>query len=105
MVQEKLQRILNSIYHHSINTAPFTLLFGIQMRGETDLRLSEIIEQEFQSQFNEERNHLRDKAKEQILKVQFENCRTYNLRPKISSFFVHYWKHYVPDSEIGDKQV
>jgi len=51
MVQEKLQWILNSTYHHSINTASFTLLFGTQMREETDLTLNEIIEQEFQSQF------------------------------------------------------
>jgi len=58
------------------------LLFGVKMREETDLKLREIVEQEIQSQFEEERNQIRTKAKEQILKVQAENCKTYNLRRK-----------------------
>ncbi|KYN14899.1 hypothetical protein ALC57_12891, partial [Trachymyrmex cornetzi] len=75
-------RILNSSYNRTIDSAPFEVLFGVKMRDDTDLRLQEIIEQEFQSQFEEERNQIRTKAKEQIFKVQAENCKTYNLRLK-----------------------
>jgi len=78
----KLQRILNSTYNRSIDATPFNLLFGIKMREETDLKLREIVEREFQSQFEEERNQMRTKAKEQILKIQSENCKTYNLKRK-----------------------
>ncbi|XP_011688295.1 PREDICTED: uncharacterized protein LOC105450242 [Wasmannia auropunctata] len=78
----KLQQILNSTHNHSINSTPFDLLFGVKMRERTDLELKEIIELEFQSQFEEERNQSRIKAKEQTLKVQSENCKTYNLRRK-----------------------
>ena len=78
---DKLQRILNSTFNRSVN-APFVLLFGVKMRDETDLKLREVIEQEFRSKFEEERNEIRARAKEQILKVQSENCKTYNLRRK-----------------------
>lgn len=77
---DELQRILNSIYHRSIATTPFELLFGVKMRNEKDLKLRQIIEQEFQAQFEKERDQVRAKPKEQISKIQSENCKTYNLR-------------------------
>lgn len=78
----KLQRVLNSSYSRSINTTPFDLLFGVKMREKNDLKLREMVEQALQSQFEEERDQMRMRAKEQILKVQSENCKTYNLRRK-----------------------
>ena len=77
-----MQRILNSTFNRSVNATPFDLLFGVKMRDETDLKLREVIEQEFQSKFEEERNEIRTRTKEQILKVQSENCKIYNLRRK-----------------------
>ena len=77
---DKLQRILNSTFNRSVNATPFDLLFGIKMRDETDLKRREGIEQEFRSKFKEERNEIRARAKEQILKVQSENYKTYNFR-------------------------
>ena len=62
---DKLQRILNSTFNRSVNAAPFDLLFGVKMCDETDLKLREIIEQEFQSKFEEERNEIRARMKEQ----------------------------------------
>lgn len=81
----RLQRILNSTYHRSIDTTPFDLLFGVKLRDETDFQLREMVEQEIQSQFEIERDELRNRAKKQILKVQSENCKTYNLRRKPAS--------------------
>lgn len=54
------------------------------MRNEKDLMLRQIIEQEFQARFEEERDQIRIKAKEQLSKIQAENCKTYNLRRKPS---------------------
>lgn len=39
-------------------------------------------------QFESDRNDLRQTAKEQILKVQAENCRTYNLRRRKLNKFI-----------------
>lgn len=45
-------------------TTPFKLLFGIKMRNKFDLKLLEMVEEEFRLQFEEERNQSRIKAKE-----------------------------------------
>ena len=50
------------------------------MRFRVDMQLKEIIEAEFQSNVQENRDKVREKAKEQIMKIQEENRRTYNLR-------------------------
>jgi len=57
----------------------------MKMRNKTDFKLQEMIEQEFQSQFEEEHDQIRTRVKEQILKVQSENRKTYNLRRKMAS--------------------
>ena len=77
---ERLQLVLNSTFQRSIGMTPFELLFGVQMRAEGDLMLKQLLEEEFQQGFEENREDLRKKAKEQIAKVQEENRRTYNLR-------------------------
>ena len=77
---DKLQRILNSTFNRSVNATPFDLPFGVKMRDETDLKLREVIEQEFRSKFEEERNEIRARTKEQILKVQSKNCKTSDVR-------------------------
>ncbi|GBN00585.1 Transposon Ty3-G Gag-Pol polyprotein, partial [Araneus ventricosus] len=78
----ELQRILNSTYERSINLTPFELLVGVKMRDKTDLKLRELIEEEIRSNFQESRENLRKDAKQQILKVQESNRKTYNLRRK-----------------------
>ena len=77
---DRLQQVLNSTYQRTINMTPFELLFGIKMRFGVDAQLKEVIEAEFQSCFQDERDKVRERAEEQITKVQEENRRTYNLR-------------------------
>ena len=76
-----LQQTLNSTYQRSIDTTPFELLIGTKMRHK-NVNITELLEKEFQGQFEEKRDNIRTKAKEQILKTQEENRRTYNLRRK-----------------------
>ncbi|GBO43341.1 hypothetical protein AVEN_232927-1 [Araneus ventricosus] len=78
----ELQRILNSTYQRSINLTPFELLVGVKLRDKTDLKIRELIEEEIRSNFQESRENLRKGAKQQILKVQESNRKTYNLRRK-----------------------
>ncbi|KYN50166.1 hypothetical protein ALC62_00865, partial [Cyphomyrmex costatus] len=59
---------------------PFELLTGVKMKRKDDLAIKDALETGFQSLFEQGRDQLRDQAKNQILKVQNENRRTYNLR-------------------------
>ncbi|GFX88588.1 transposon Ty3-G Gag-Pol polyprotein [Trichonephila clavipes] len=79
-----LQEVLNSTFQRSINTTPFELLFGTQINNKTDLRIQQLIDEQLQLEFNENRELLRKAAKTQILKVQNEKKtkKSYNLRRK-----------------------
>ncbi|GFX81384.1 transposon Tf2-8 polyprotein [Trichonephila clavipes] len=77
-----LQEVLNSAFQRSINTTPFELLFGTQINNKTDLRIQQLIDEQLQLEFNENRELLRKAAKAQIIKVQNENKMSYNLRRK-----------------------
>ncbi|GFW80044.1 transposon Ty3-G Gag-Pol polyprotein [Trichonephila clavipes] len=77
-----LQEVLNSTFQRSINTTPFELLFGTQINNKTDLRIQQLIDEQLQLEFNENRELLRKAAKTQIFKVQNENKKSYNLRRK-----------------------
>ncbi|GFY44509.1 transposon Ty3-G Gag-Pol polyprotein [Trichonephila inaurata madagascariensis] len=77
-----LQEVLNSTFQRSINTTPFELLFGTQINNKTDLRIQQLIDEQLQLEFNENRELLRKAAKAQIIKVQNENKKSYNLRRK-----------------------
>ncbi|GFW05893.1 transposon Ty3-I Gag-Pol polyprotein [Trichonephila clavipes] len=65
-----LQEVLNSTFQRSINTTPFELLFGTQINNKTDLRIQQLIDEQLQLEFNENRELLRKAAKTQILKAR-----------------------------------
>ena len=65
----KLQQTLNSTFHRSIGMTPFRLLTEVPMRYHEDVELKEILETEWQQQFEDSRNDLRHQAKLQIWKI------------------------------------
>lgn len=77
-----VQQVVNSTYQRSINTTPFELLFGTKMKLKTDVKITELLNAEIQADFINNREELRKEAKQQILKVQEKNRKTYNLRRK-----------------------
>ena len=77
---DEVQRLLNSTYQRSINTTPFELLIGIKMKTKRDLTIKNSIDTEILEQYQEDRDDLRKRAKQQISKIQEENRKTYNLR-------------------------
>lgn len=72
-----VQRSINSTYQRSIQMTPFELLTGVKMRDQND-EILKLIEEEHIQNFNEQREELRKKAKENIQTIQNENMRTYN---------------------------
>ncbi|UYV63816.1 hypothetical protein LAZ67_2005745, partial [Cordylochernes scorpioides] len=77
----KLQKALNSTHQRSIRMSPFELLVRVKMRKE-DLCLLEMIEEELALTFDEERHQKRKAAKQEILKIQEENRKTFNKKRK-----------------------
>lgn len=70
---------INSSYQRSIDTAPFEVMFGRQMNNKnTNISIEQLIQKESLQKFNEERDEIRHEARQQILKVQKENQKTYD---------------------------
>lgn len=77
-----VQRFINSTTSRSTNRSPFELLFGVSMRNPEDYNLNEILEEEIINEFQTARQSVRKDAKEQILKMQMENRKTYDKKRK-----------------------
>lgn len=78
----KLQRFLNSCVNRSTNSTPFELLCGSKMRNEFEDELVKLLEAEIIEEFMDSREGLRANAREQIIKLQAENKRTFNKKRK-----------------------
>jgi hypothetical protein len=89
-----LQEALNSTHQRSINTSPFKLLFGVKMLRSEDIRLQEVIEEEYAKLFIEERDEIRKEAKQQTKKIQKENIKNYNRKRKMA-------KEYKPGDQVA----
>lgn len=77
-----VQLHLNTTMHRSIKTTPFHLLFGTRAHLRDDDNLRELLENEWTALFQKDRDELRVYAKENIAKMQQENCRGYNKKRK-----------------------
>ncbi|XP_028167747.1 uncharacterized protein LOC114361433 isoform X2 [Ostrinia furnacalis] len=60
-------------------------MVGINMRCKEDLEILDLLRQEEIDQYDEQREDIRMKAKQQILQVQEENRKTFNEKRKPSS--------------------
>ncbi|KAK9717895.1 Integrase zinc binding domain [Popillia japonica] len=79
---DNVQLYLNKTYQRAINTTPAELLFGVDLRLPADLRLKEIIESEYINTYKDEREKMRLAAKQDILKIQEENRKSFNSKRK-----------------------
>lgn len=79
---EKLQQFLNKTYQRAIGTSPCELFIGVPMKTNEDVQLKQLIEQEMIEEFVNEREEIRNRAKQQILALKEENKRTHNARRK-----------------------
>ena len=72
------QQCINTTLSRSIGTDPFHLLFGVHARLRGDLEIRELLEKEYIEAYRDERDQLRESAKENIAKIQRDNKRTFN---------------------------
>ena len=75
----EVQQTINSTYQRSIGMSPFELLIGVPMKMKST-QLYKMVEEELTKKFVDDREEARKEAKAQILKIQEENCKGYNLR-------------------------
>lgn len=76
------QKYLNTSPHRSIETTLFNLLFGTNIKMKNDASIRELIEKELIYMFQEDRDELRNQAKESIRQIQQENRQGFNKRRK-----------------------
>lgn len=81
---DAVQRYLNATPSRSTGKTPSQLMFGVNIRLKEDLRLPELLEEEWATQFVEDREELRKEAKKQIAKTQEENRRGFNKKRKVA---------------------
>ncbi|GFT23874.1 transposon Tf2-11 polyprotein [Trichonephila clavipes] len=79
---DPLQRVLNSVPSRSTKYSPFELLIGVRMKNPEDVMIRNLLEEESQEKLFQHRDNLRTEAKQNILKIQEENRRTYNRKRK-----------------------
>lgn len=82
-----IQRGINASPHYSIGVTPFEAMFGVPMRHEGDLRLSELMEEISMAKYNEQRETMRACARASIQKAQEEQRRSYNLRARPANVY------------------
>jgi hypothetical protein len=77
-----VQCVLNSTFQSAIQTSPFRLMVGVDMKMKNDFKIVEIIENEWQNQFIEGRAEERERAKKDIAVIQDENKKCFNRKRK-----------------------
>lgn len=87
-LRDTVKQVKNSTYNRSIDMAPSELLMSVKMRTAKEYNIKKLISEEIRLRVQEGRIEIRQHAKEQILKTQTENQRTYNLRRKESNQYL-----------------
>lgn len=78
----RVQRILNSTTSRSTKFSPFELLTGIKMKNKEDMKVKEMLEEEYINKINQDRDNMREEAKNNILKIQQENRQQFDRKRK-----------------------
>uniref|UniRef100_A0AAG5DQN0 RNA-directed DNA polymerase n=1 Tax=Anopheles atroparvus TaxID=41427 RepID=A0AAG5DQN0_ANOAO len=79
-----IQRWINASPHQSIGMTPFEAMFGVPMKHEGDLRLSELMEEIKVAQYYDQREGVRASARASIAKAQGEQRKSYDLRARMA---------------------
>lgn len=84
---DKLQMAINGTFQRSIGVTPFEILMGVKLRWIDELNLKEVIEEELLVDFIEDREKIRDEARNKIDDVQRENQKGFNKNRKRATIY------------------
>ncbi|XP_055951482.1 uncharacterized protein LOC129987539 [Argiope bruennichi] len=76
------QRVFNSTAPRSTKFTPFELMIGVQMRHKNDQKILDILQEKYEQMVIDNREEIREEARQNILRLQEENKRAYNKRRK-----------------------
>ncbi|GBN06810.1 hypothetical protein AVEN_119366-1 [Araneus ventricosus] len=77
-----VQRVISSSTSRSTKYTPFELMMGTKMKNKEDIKVNEVLHEEYINHLMHERDERRNDAKKNILKVQEENRRNYAKKRK-----------------------
>jgi len=79
------QQCINTMLHRSFSTSPF-MLFGTRVRLQDNYKVRELLEKEWISEFQEDRDEIRDYPEKNIAKIQEENKRGFRKRKRVLTY-------------------
>jgi len=79
------QQCINTMLHRSLSTSPF-MLFGTRVRLQDNYKVRELLEKEWISEFQEDRDEIRDYPEKNIAKIQEENKRGFRKRKRALTY-------------------
>ncbi|GBM33934.1 hypothetical protein AVEN_79829-1 [Araneus ventricosus] len=77
-----VQCVINTSTSRSTKYTPFELMMGTKMKNKEDVKVNEVLREEYLNHLMQERDEMRNDAKQNILKIQEENKRQYNKERK-----------------------
>ncbi|GBM38091.1 hypothetical protein AVEN_40967-1 [Araneus ventricosus] len=86
-----VQRIINSTVSRSTKFTPFELMTGVKIQNKADVKIKEILGEEYMNSIIQEKETIREEAKINIFKLQEENRHQYNRRHRISPIYKITW--------------
>jgi transposase InsO family protein len=75
-----VQRYLNASFHRAVRASPFKVMFGVEMKINEELQITEVIEDEVRAAHERSLNSIRASARHSIRTIQRENQRNYDKR-------------------------
>lgn len=78
----KVQQMINNVEPRSTRVSPFKILTGLDMRIPDSPDLKELIQESLIKELDEERENIREQARENIKKIQMENKSAFDSNRK-----------------------